>query len=248
MKRTVFPLLIAAFMAALCCCPEHAVAAAGFVLKGRILDAGGNPVEGGELFIYDSPRTRRAADFITPVTDRQGRYRIELPAGNYWVVARVRSGEKYGPLMSGGKHSGEAREIEATAAGEMTLDLTVADVREMARSRQKSEGEYLRVAGRILDRRGRPAPGAYAFARRDGNRAVVPDFSSPWSDEDGSYTLYLPAGRYCLGASRAFPPEEGASCSELYVDPGKIDIANDIRLNYIDSNDLDGTQSSGEAD
>lgn len=233
MKPIVFPLLIVLVLTTLCCSPAYPAAAAGFVLKGRIVDAGGKPVEGGELFVYDSPRTKRPADFIAPMTDRQGMYRIEIPAGRYWVVARVRGGNKYGPLMPGGKHSGEAREIEATAGGEQVLDFTVSDVRDMARSQRKTTGGYRKVGGRILDRDGKPVPDAYAFARRDKNDKRLPDILSPWSDEEGRYSLYLPSGNCCLGASRVFPPEEGVSCIEMRIDTGEIDIANDIRLNYI---------------
>ena len=228
--------------------PTTGEASANFVLKGRILDVDGKPVESGEIFVYDNTQTRRPADFISPKTGREGLYRIEIPTGRYWAVARVRSGAKYGPLMSGGRHSGEAQEIEAAAGQELALDFTVADVREMARNLRKPNDDYRNVGGRILDEDGRPVRGAYAFARREKDGARLPDFISAWSDEDGRYTLHLPSGRYHLGASTAYPPEAGTAHMELNLDSVKIDSTYDIRLNFTDSKMEEGNQNTREND
>ena len=247
MRRSVFPGLILFFLAVFFCCPGQVKASARFVLQGRVLDAGGKPVEGGEVFVYDSARTRRPADFISPKTDGKGLYRIEIPAGKYWVVARVRNNERYGPLMTTGRHSGEAQEVEAVEGGESTLDFIVAEVREIARVHRTSGEESRRVEGRILDKNNKPARDAYVFARREKNAMRLPDYISAWSDAEGRYTLYLPAGRYCLGASVAYPPEEGSPCSELFLDTAKIDIANDIHLIYSDSRREEGKQTDTES-
>ena len=232
MRRTIFSGLYVFFLAVFFCFPAQGKASAGFVLKGQVVDTVGKPVEGGEVFVYDTARTRRPADFISPKTDSKGFYRIEVPAGRYWVVARVRSNEKYGPLMTTGRHSGEAQELEAIAGGELSLDFSVAEVREIARIHRKSGEESRRVEGRILDKNNKPVRDAYAFTRPGKNETRLPTYISAWSDEEGRYTMYLPAGSYCLGASVAYPPEEGSPCTELFLDGVKIDIANDIHLNY----------------
>jgi hypothetical protein len=108
MKRALFALTVMFTLATLFWGPVTAGASTDFVLKGRILDAAGRSVEGGEVFVYDSVQTRRPADFISPKSDGEGLYRLVLPAGRYWVVARVRNSTKYGPLAFGGRHSGEA--------------------------------------------------------------------------------------------------------------------------------------------
>ncbi len=244
MKRTLFPLGIMFAMAALILVPGASGTSTYFVLKGRILDAGGKPVEGGEVFVYDSIKTRRPADFISPKTERDGLYRIEIPAGTYWVVARVRNGAKYGPLAWGGKHSGEAVEVEAAPGGELPLDFTVTDVREMARDQHKEGEGYRRVAGRLLDREGKPVRGGYAFARRDRNGSQFPDFISPWSDEEGGYTLFLPPGKYCLGGSIAYPPKNGAACQEFSLDSARTDITNDLHLDCHTTKGEDGKPGS----
>ncbi len=223
-------------------------ASTDFTLRGRILDVGGKPVEGGEVFVYDSVQTRRPADFISPKSDGEGFYRLVIPTGRYWAVARVRSGAKYGPLMFGGKHSGEAVEIEATSGGELVLDFSVADVREMTRDQKKIVEGYRKVEGRILDRDGKPVRRAYAFARQEKSGAPLPEFISPWSDEEGGYSLFLPPGRYCLGGSMTYPPEDGTPCQELFLDAAKPDIAGDIRLNWRDQSNEDGNRSGNDVD
>lgn len=245
MKRPLLCLAMAAFAAVLCSFPAYA-GTTGFVLSGSIVDSDGSPVAGGEVFIYTTRATRRAADFISPPTGRDGRYRVELPPGTYWCVARVRSGGKYGPLVPEGKHSGEPREIEAAAGDEGVLDFAVADVREMARSLRKPAEGYGSVTGRVLDRNGKPVGNAYAFARKERNDERIPEFLSPSVDAAGRFSLYLPPGKYCLGGAVAFPPEKGAACAELVVEHGKIDIANDIRLNYSE-NTMERERQSGPA-
>ncbi|HEX9079573.1 MAG TPA: carboxypeptidase-like regulatory domain-containing protein [Desulfuromonadaceae bacterium] len=239
MKRAVsFTLLVASLLVG----PPLSRAVPLLVLEGRISDSDGKPVEGGEVFIYNSPKTRRPADFISPRSDSAGHYRTEIPAGRYWVVARVRDGAAYGPLAFGKRHSGEAQEIEGDAGSSVTADFTVADVREMARNRQKSGDDFRLVQGRILDGEGKPVRGAYAFARPEGVKTGLPLFVSPSSDEEGRYVLYIPPGRACVGAAVAFPPEEGALCTEIAAGAAANDVAKDLRLHYSGKSDMNGKQ------
>lgn len=247
MRLATFRFMTLFFLAILPCLAA-AEDSAGFVLQGRLLDTQGKPVSGGEVFVYDSARTKRPADFISPKTDKEGIYRIVLPAGKYWVVARVRSDERYGPLTPAGRHSGEAQEIEGLAGVGVTLDMTVAEVREMARNQHKSGEECRSVEGRILDRNGEPMRDAYVFARREKGGTGLPDFISPWSDAEGRYTLCLPPGKFFVGASTTYPPEEGVPETEMSLDATKIDIANDIRMNYTVGKKDEENQGSKEID
>jgi hypothetical protein len=240
--------LLMLFLATLLWHPAIGGASTNFVLKGRIIDVGGNPVAGGEIFVYNTARTRRPADFISPKSDQGGSYRLEIPAGKYWIVARVRNGAKYGPLMTGGRHSGEAQEIEAAAGQELTLDFTVADVREMARNLRKADDDYKSVNGRILDKDGKPVRGAYVFARKDRDGTRLPDFISAWSGTDGSYTLRMPPGKYYLGASTTYPPKEGHDDTALYLESVTTDGTHDIRLESTGHTIEEGTPNATEND
>jgi hypothetical protein len=212
-------------------CDSSAVAGESSVMRGKVTDLTGLSVAGAEVFVYDSTNTRRPADFISPKTGPDGRYTLELPPGKYWAVARVRQGEKFGPLQPGTRHSGEPTAIEPAVAGMIEQDFSVADIREAARSRLKPREDFVKVSGRVVDSSGAPVAMAYVMAYRGKQLRQLPDYVSAWSDESGRYSLYLPPGTYFLGTATEFPPGGTVpSGRELVVAPGKIDIAIDVEI------------------
>ena len=58
------------------------------VLKGKVSDREGKAVVGAMVFVYDSPYVKRSADFISAATDTDGLFRMVLPPGRDWLVAR----------------------------------------------------------------------------------------------------------------------------------------------------------------
>ena len=203
-----------------------ASAAENATLTGRIQDVAGNPVAGAEVFIYSSEQMRRTADFISSPSDTEGRYTIFLPAGKYWCIARWRKdGAHFGPLMLGDKHSGEPMEIEMSR-GASLADFTVADLKEAAGLiKKKTREDYIKITGRILDRDGKPAQGVYAIASTIRSTSEIPDYLSPWTDDAGRYTLYLPRGKYYFGASARFPPgSRTVFTREILLEGDKVDL------------------------
>ncbi len=199
------------------------------VFQGRVMDIEGNAVTGVSLFVYNSPQVKRPADFISAETAHDGRFRMSLPPGTYWAVARLKKGEKYGPLMPGDKHSGEPEKLELLSGAAVNKDFTVADIREAARLMKKTRNDIVKIQGRIIDDKGMPVHDAYVIAWRDGRISRYPDYLSAWTGEQGSYSLYLPRGKYSFGAATSFPP--GRDDSEQRVVPVETDMAGvDVRL------------------
>ncbi len=186
----------------------YAMAAENFLLKGKVTDSEGRPVEDAVVFIYQNENTRRQPDFASPKSDREGRFSIALPTGKYWAVARVKKDDEMGPVLSGGKHSGEPAEIDMTGAGDFEKDFVVADIREAARMSVKPRQDVVRVVGRILDSGGKPVRMAYAIANRADNISDLPDYLSGWTDDSGHYELYLPRGKYRISGATSFPPDK----------------------------------------
>lgn len=174
-------------------------------VQGIILDESGKPVAGAELFLYDSPKTRRPADFISGKTGIDGRFTMKVPSGVYWGVARVRHGDTYGPLLSGDLHSGEPKEIDLSAGGE-TISFTVADIRELSRLREKHRSDMARLSGKVHDQSGRAVSPATVYVWREPFNDRTPDLISSWTEKDGGYLLYIAPGTYSVMASTAFPP------------------------------------------
>src|SRR6185369_16598369 len=158
---------------------------------------------------------------ISARTGEDGRYRLTLPRRKYWAMARVRSGEKFGPLLPGDRHSGEPLILEPDETGDLQQDFTVVDIREAVRQKQKIRADILPVTGRIMDQNGKPVRDAYVFAIAERTVRGVPEYVSAWTGESGEYSLYLPPGRYFLGASWIFPPRPGAEGSrDLLLETG----------------------------
>jgi hypothetical protein len=185
-------------------------------LEGRILDITESPVKKAEVYVFDSPDVKRPADFISNRTTEDGRYRVQLPSGNYWAVAILRKGEgRFGPLGYGDKHSGEPVALKISTDESRSRDFMVVNLREAARKHQKKSAELIKITGKIVDRKGSPVRMAYAMAHKMEQFGNLPDYISTWTDNNGEYTLYLKPGRYFLGASVGFPPKNDYN---LYLD------------------------------
>ena len=117
------------------------------VLKGSITDVRGRPVEGAMVFVYVNSDVRRSAEFISAPADAQGRYRMTVPAGTYWVVARLKKTEGFGPLMPGDKHSGEPREVELLVGSDREADFVVADLRDAISMKKERYAKSSNTAG-----------------------------------------------------------------------------------------------------
>jgi hypothetical protein len=203
---------------------------AGF-LEGRILDISEEPVKSAEVYVFDSPDVKRPADFVSNRTAEDGRYSVKLPSGNYWAVAIFRKGGvRFGPLGSSDKHSGDPVALEIAADGSRSMDFMVVNLREAARRHEKKSAELIRVTGKVVNQSGAPVQTAYAMAHKMQQFGNLPDYISAWTDEQGVYTLYLPPGRYFLGASVGFPPKNDYNlyCDQQFVgDTEKIDLVVD---------------------
>ncbi len=199
----------------------EARAAEKSLLTGKVSDAAGRPVEGAMVFVYSNPSVRRSADFMSPPTDSDGVYRVFLPPGRYWAVARLKKTDGVGPLMPGDKHSGDPVEVDLTSDKEAGVDFTVVDLGEAIRMKEKPREGAFRITGRITDEKGAPLVGVYAVASRHKELSGMPDYLSTWVGDDGIYMLYIPRGTYYMGSASAFPP------GETYLMNGEIKVDGD---------------------
>lgn len=198
------------------------------VLQGRILDIFEEPVAGAEVYFFDTPDSKRPADFISNRTLEDGRYLVKLPPGEYWAVAIFRKdGGRFGPLGPRDKHSGDPVVFEIAAAAPRSLDFMVLNLREAARKHEKKSAELIKVTGRVVSQSGEPVQMAYAMAHKMEQFGSLPDYISAWTAAQGDYTLYLPPGRYYLGASLGFPPKHGYNLKveqQFTGDTEKVDL------------------------
>ncbi len=171
------------------------------------LKESGAPLQGAYVNIYPNTISNLLgpSQFISAPTDAAGHYRIELPPGNYYVVARKRaSGLANGPLTTGDFYSEHQRILAKVAQGMLTrVDLEMAEMKapmffkkDLAETRTDTG-----VKGILLDQAGKPVAGGFAIAYIDDNLQRLPDFASTLTNQKGEFTLYLPAGgTYYLAA------------------------------------------------
>jgi hypothetical protein len=73
-------------------------ATVGSVLRGRVTDPGGAPVEGVFACLYTSPEPMGRPAFASEATDGRGRFQIRVTeGGDHWLVARRDIGRPLGP-------------------------------------------------------------------------------------------------------------------------------------------------------
>jgi len=202
-----------------------------FTLQGVVSTLSGEPVQSAEIYVYSSANTRRPADFISSKSGTDGVYRLILPRATYWGVARVKKGERFGPLQPGDKHSGEPVKIEPDAEKSVTLDFTVADMQELAQRREKGGEEQLIEISGTVTANGTGVAGAYVYARTGRINATLPEYFSGWTDSTGKYRLKLPAGSYFLACDKTFPPAGNSNnFHELALTDGKLPVAINLQL------------------
>jgi hypothetical protein len=207
-----------------------AAASENMTLQGKVTTLSGEPAANAEIYIYTTKNTRRPADFISPKTGSSGIYRLILPKAPYWAVARVKKGERFGPLQPGDRHSGEPIKIEPDSESPISQDFSIADMQELAQSRLKGREELIEISG-ILSSSSKPLAGYYVFAKADRLSVTNPDYFSAWTDTSGRYNIKLPPGRYFLGAATLFPlQEKSVELREVELLPGKLPVAINLQL------------------
>lgn len=215
-------------------------------LQGAIRDESGKPVAGAELFLYDSENTRRPADYISRRTGTDGRFSMKIPSGHYWSVARLRHSDIFGPLRPGDLHSGEPREID-TAEGPGEIVFTVADIRELSRTKEKKHGALSRIGGKVLDHSGVPVAAATVYVWIEPLSERLPDAMSSWTEADGEYSLYLLPGSYQCMASTAFPPTgTGRRMLKLTIAENRKDVQLNLPVTATESTSTGGAHQHAD--
>lgn len=166
----------------------------------------GEPREGAVVFAYTdlASRLKGMGYAMSAPSDAEGRFRLELPAGTYYLLARLRQqgGAVTGPLRAG-DFIGYAEENPVRVNENQMQHLTI-PLLEVPEKVERLAGSLFggtSLSGRIVTRDGRPVSGARAILYAEPQMLNRPLFVSRPSDADGRFVLSFPhGGTYYLAA------------------------------------------------
>ncbi len=185
------------------------------------------PAEGVFIYVYKPGSDPHGpAEVILPApTLKDGQFRLDLPPGEYTVVARRRSNlENSGPLIGGDLRSDPVT-VTVGQNGKVPLSLLMNAKDDMELRAYTSPKEWTTaIAGQVRDADGNPVEGARVHVYTYVQMSERPKYVSERTAPDGRYIVYLPkGGTYYLAARNRFggPPRIG----DLYgrYDEGSID-------------------------
>ena len=160
---------------------------------------------------------------LGPLSD--GRFGLDLPPGEYLVVARRRAdGEKTGPVRAGDLKSDPVT-VRVEPGRPVDLDVLAYVKRGNAKQPLGEKGTWATIIrGRVFDAEGDPVEGVRVHVYDHIQMSERPKLVSARTGPDGRYEVRLPkGGTYYLCARSRYggPPEVG----ELYgrYDQGTID-------------------------
>jgi hypothetical protein len=201
------------------------------------------PVEGAVVDVYRPGEDIRGPPFtqLGPLGS-EGEFAIELPSGEYTLVARRReSGEKTGPVREGDLKTDPLR-IRVEGGEPLNINLLAYAKEGNPKERfGEQEAEWkASISGRILDPEQKPLGGLRVHVYDHVQMSERPKYVSARTGPDGSYEVKLPqGGTYYLCARDQYggPPKVG----DLYgrydqgtVDPSAVIVPEGTALKDID--------------
>ncbi len=169
-----------------------------------------DPLEQCYLYVYKDPSKdfKGPAYFVQPVA--KGDFRLRLPPGDYYLLARKRAkGGQYGPIEIGDHfnyYHGNPVRIEAG----QTREVRIETITRLSMLEEGENNEPRRISGRLLDPEGRPAAGLRVLAYRQAAMTGTPSTLSAPTEADGRFDLPLPDDGpwYLLARERLGGPAE----------------------------------------
>lgn len=173
------------------------------------------PLERAYLYIYqDAEKGFKGPGYLIQPVEK-GRFRVNLPPGRYWLLARKRlRGGQFGPIETGDYFNYYPGNPVTVAAGEVR-EVKIETITRLSMLEDDPAAPFVGVRGRIVDSGGKPVARLHVFAYRQAEMTGTPEFFSAPTGADGRFELALPeGGPFYLLARQEFGGPAGES--ELY--------------------------------
>ena len=184
------------------------------------------PLEGAYIFVYEKGADPHGPPFVMSkdATGADGSFAIELPDGNYTVVARRHKNGLPGSPLSEGDQKSAPIDITVKGGRIVNHDLVMEQKKDDQKYFDASAASETAISGKVLDSDGAPMKGFRVHVYTYAQMSERPKYVSSATGPDGKYVVYLPkGGTYYIAARDHFggPPKIG----DFYgrIDEGTID-------------------------
>lgn len=183
------------------------------------------PAEGVYLFFYEKGADSHGPPYLmSQATGTDGVFEVELPDGEYTVVARKHMNGLPGSPLSEGDQKSEAASVSVRGGKVAMPALQLVDKSDDVKYFDASEKSETSISGMVLDSDGKPKAGLRVHVYTYAQMSERPKYVSAATGPDGKYVIYLPkGGTYYIAARDHFggPPKIG----DFYgrYDEGTID-------------------------
>lgn len=183
------------------------------------------PLQRVYLYVYKSAADGFKGPGYNIVPVEKGRFRLRLPPGDYYLLARKRAkGGRFGPIETGdyfNYYYGNPVHIDSGTVRQVNIET-------VTRLSLLDDGPvvFQGIRGTVLGPNGKPAAGLHVFGYRQAKMTGTPAVFSPATGADGSFALALPeSGTWYLLARQSFGGPAGDD--ELY---GRFGLGAPIRF------------------
>jgi len=170
-------------------------------ISGRVL-FGDKPLGRAYVYVYrDVSSNFHGMGLAAMPTDDEGRFRVKLPPGRYYVLARKRQGGgMYGPPGKDdyiGYLPGNPVEVRAGALSRFDLETTTRI--DLLEEKYFTEGESAGwFEGDVTESAGKPAAGLYVLFYTDEAMSGTPAFVAGPTDAKGHFRVRAASGKFHL--------------------------------------------------
>jgi len=173
------------------------------------------PLERAYLYVYqDADKGFKGPGYLIQPVEK-GRFRVNLPPGQYWLLARKRlRGGQFGPIETGDYFNYYPGNPVTVSAGQVR-EVKIETITRLSMLEDDPNAPFNGVRGTVVDAAGKPVARLHVFAYRQPEMTGTPEFFSAPTGVDGKFELALPeGGPFYLLARQEFGGPAGAS--ELY--------------------------------
>lgn len=213
------------------------------------------PLAGAQVEVYlKSEKDRSTLPFTTAATDDEGRYRIDLPPGRYFLIGKKKEQRPGGGVRMLMAES-PANPLEV---GETVRRVPPFSLREMGRDGSLVPDPGTGVAGRVTAG-GEPLAGVFVYVYTESASGLMgPSYGEAVQvAEDGTFRIALPAGSYHLAArlradgSRMGEPQAGDlngayAGNPVRVPRGEVLQLDDLELRAVDAEERQARLRQGK--